>query len=188
MVLSKALPIHIREYNDLRESRILDYFIQYTKEERIKFPKKIHILFRHPPQDLLKLVGIRVTVCNMIHPKPLLTKYNSIFTRLILTTIDLVIISPTVSLIAFPNNNWSLNSTFFKKTLIETLLPLFMVGVNCLKATEPLRGDDFLPLGSLELLVLTWSNSEGGKTESTLEPPSVFESRTLGLGIPCLNH
>ena len=38
------------------------------------------------------------------------------------------------------------------------------------------------------LLALIWSTSEEWKAESTIEPPSGFELRTLGLGIQGLNH
>ena len=46
----------------------------------------------------------------------------------------------------------------------------------------------FLSFSSLEFLVLNWSTSEGWKTELTLEPPSGFEPRTLGLGIQSLTE
>ena len=48
---------------------------------------------------------------------------------------------------------------------------------------EPLRGGSFLPVSYQKFLVLTLSTSEGWKTESTLELPSVFEHGTPGLGI-----
>ena len=61
------------------------------------------------------------------------------------------------------------------------------MGFNCLKATEPLRGDSFLFTikfpGFQEFLVLNWSSSERWKTELTLELPSGFQSGTPALEI-----
>ena len=64
--------------------------------------------------------------------------------------------------------------------------------LNCLKATEPLRGDSFLLtiqfLGFQEFLLLNWSSSEGWKTELNLKPPSGYEPGIPGLGNQSLNH
>ena len=66
------------------------------------------------------------------------------------------------------------------------------MGFNCLKATEPLRGDGLLFTnqfpGFQEFLVLNWSTSEGWKAELTLEPPSGFELGTVELEIQRLNR
>ena len=67
------------------------------------------------------------------------------------------------------------------------MAPFLWMGSDCLMATEALRGD-FLPLSSLEFLLLIWSTSKGWKAELTLEPSGGFEPKTLELGIQHFNH
>ena len=46
----------------------------------------------------------------------------------------------------------------------------------------------FLPLNPQKFPVLIWSNLEGWKAKSTLEPPRSFEHETPALGIQRYNH
>ena len=56
-----------------------------------------------------------------------------------------------------------------------------MDGVNCLTATEPLRGDSLLlTTNPHEILVFTWSTLERWKDKLSLELPSGFELGTAG--------
>ena len=56
-----------------------------------------------------------------------------------------------------------------------------MDGVNCLTATEPLRGDSLLlTTNPHEILVFTWSTLERWKDKLSLEPPCGFETGTTG--------
>ena len=74
-----------------------------------------------------------------------------------------------------------------KKTLI--LWPLFMDGVQLPQGKSHFKeAVYFLTLSYQKPLVLISSTLEGWKAKSTLEPPSGFEYRTLGLGIQHLNH
>ena len=54
------------------------------------------------------------------------------------------------------------------------------MGFNCLKATEPLRGDSLL--FTIKFAVVPGTQMIR-KAELTLEPPSGFEPRTSGFGI-----
>ena len=56
--------------------------------------------------------------------------------------------------------------------------PFLWIGFNSLKATEPLQGNF-----SQKFLVFIWSTLKEWKAESSLEPLSASEHRTLGLGI-----
>ena len=58
---------------------------------------------------------------------------------------------------------------------------------NCLKTTEPLRGDNLL-FTTKSLEIPGTQTSKGWKADSTLEPPSDFELGILGLEIQRLNH
>ena len=56
------------------------------------------------------------------------------------------------------------------------------------KATTRKQTVYFLPLSPQKFLVLIWSDSEGWKTESTLQPSNGLEFGTPGLRIQHLNH
>ena len=76
-----------------------------------------------------------------------------------------------------------------KKNFFQLYDRFWQMGFNCLMAAEPLWvNSSFLPLSSQKFLVLIWSTLKMWKAESTLEPSSCFEHKTLGLGIQCLNH
>ena len=68
------------------------------------------------------------------------------------------------------------------------MTPLW-IGLNSLKATEPLKGDSFIfttqPPGVSGTYLIHLGRR---KDEFTLEPPSSFEPRTSGLGIQHPNH
>ena len=89
-------------------------------------------------------------------------------------------ICSTLSLMVTP-----LNSTLMKLPKSQTLHfqnltdHFLRMGLNCLKATEPLQGGT---------LLFTTKFPEIPGTHLILQPPSGFEHRTLGLGVQCLNH
>ena len=54
--------------------------------------------------------------------------------------------------------------------------PFLWIGFNCLKAIETLRGDSLLFTTSLQkFLVIIWANSEGWKSESSMESLSIYQ-------------
>ena len=66
----------------------------------------------------------------------------------------------------------------------KTFWLLFMDGVQLPQGYSHFEEAVYLlPLSSQKFLALILSTSEGGKAESTLEPPSGFEYKTPGLGI-----
>ena len=62
------------------------------------------------------------------------------------------------------------------------------MGIVCLKATEPLKGDSLPFTTKLPEIAGNHLITLGRKAKSTLEPRSRFEHQTPGLGIQHLNR
>ena len=65
------------------------------------------------------------------------------------------------------------------------MVPFLWIGFNCLKAKEPLKGDNLLFYHSVPRS--SWY-SIGLNTELSLEPPSDFEPGTPELGLQRLKY